>query len=172
MVERTYEETKGRVVCISEEFRVYVGLRLSPLLFITVVEAISRKVSMRDILCKLIYADDLAVVANSEADLQEQLVEWKEIFSKHGLRVSLEKTEVLWVGQQKENLDIRLDGKKLNQTRHLCKSLRGHRHRDGNSQKNTRWGECKEDNGRGMRDRHISRKLKGRRNCKFVRITG
>ena len=42
-------------------------------------------------------------------------MEWKEIFGKHGLRVSLEKTEVLWVGQQKQDLDIRLDGKKLNQ---------------------------------------------------------
>ena len=122
MVEGTYEETKGRVVCgpgISEEFRVVVGLRqesaLSPLLFIAVVEVINRKASTRDILHKLLYADDLAVVADSEADLQERLVDWKEIFGKHGLRVSLEKTEVLWVGQQKKDLDIRLDGKKLNQ---------------------------------------------------------
>ena len=105
MVEGTYEETKGRVVCgqgILEEFRVDVGLRqgsaLSPLLFIAVEEVISRKVSTRDILRKLLYADDLAVVADSEADLQERLVDWKEIFCKHGLRVSLEKTGVFWVG--------------------------------------------------------------------------
>ena len=122
MVEGTYEETKGRVVCapgISEEFRVDVGLRqgsaLSPLLFIAVVEVISRKVSTRDILRKLLYADDLAVVADSEADLKEWLVGWKEIFGKHGLRVNLEKTEVLWVRQQKKDLDIKLEGKKLNQ---------------------------------------------------------
>ena len=50
-----------------------------------------QKVSTRDILSNLIYADDVA-------DLQERLVKWKEIFGKHGLRVSLEKTEVLWVG--------------------------------------------------------------------------
>ena len=56
---------------------------------------ISRKASTRDILHKLMYADDLAVVADSEADLQEWLVEWKEIFGRHGLRVYLEKTEVL-----------------------------------------------------------------------------
>ena len=79
MVEGTYEETKGRVVCglgISEEFRVDVCLRqgsaLSPLLFIAVAEVISRKASTRDILRKLLYANDLAVVAaDSEADLQE-----------------------------------------------------------------------------------------------------
>ena len=59
---------------ISEEFRVDVGMRqgcaLSPLLFIAVVEVISRKVSTWDILRKLLYADDLAVVAKSEADFQ------------------------------------------------------------------------------------------------------
>ena len=53
-----------------------VGLRqgraLSPLLFIAVVEMISRKASTEDILHKLLYADDLAVVADSEADLQER----------------------------------------------------------------------------------------------------
>ena len=94
---------------ISEEFREDADLRqgsaLSPLLFIAVVEVISRKASTRDILRKLLYADDLA----------EQLVVWKEIVGKHGLRVNLEKTEVLWVGQQKKDLDVRLDRKKLNQ---------------------------------------------------------
>ena len=79
MVEGPYEETKGRVVCgpgISKEFRVDVNLRkgsaLSPLLFIAVVEVISRKASTRDILRKLLYADDLAVVVDREVDLQEQ----------------------------------------------------------------------------------------------------
>ena len=58
----------------------HVGLRqgsaLSPLLIIAGVEVISRKPSMRDILRKLLYTDDLAVVVDSEADLQERLVEW------------------------------------------------------------------------------------------------
>ena len=122
MVEGTYEETKGRVVCgpgTSEEFKVDVDLRqgsaLSPLLFIAVVEVISRKSSTKDILHKFLYADDLALVADSETDLQERLVDWKEIFSKHGQRISLEKTEVLWVGQQKKDFDMKLDRKKLNQ---------------------------------------------------------
>ena len=75
-----YEETKGRVVCgpgISTEFMVNVGLRrecssLSPLLFITVMEAISRKTSTRDILRKLPYTDDLAVVAGGERLVQQK----------------------------------------------------------------------------------------------------
>ena len=68
-----------------------VGLRqgraLSPLLFIAVVEVISEY-------------EGHSVVADCEADLQERLVEWKEMFDRHRLRVSLEKTETLWVGQQ------------------------------------------------------------------------
>ena len=48
---------------------------------IAVVEVI------RDILHKLIYADNLTVVAGSGADLQERLVERKEIFGRHGLKV-------------------------------------------------------------------------------------
>ena len=43
----------------------------------------------------------MAIVAGSEADFQERSVDWKEIFVKHVLIVSLDKTEVLWVGQQK-----------------------------------------------------------------------
>ena len=142
MVEGTYEETKGTVVCgpvISEEFRVDVGLRqgsaLRLMLFTAVVEVISRKASIRDILRKLIYADDQTVVADSEVDLQEWSVEWKEIFGRHGLKVGLEKTEVLWVGQQKKDLDIRLDGKKLNLHIFGYSGLRGRWHGDGNSLK-------------------------------------
>ena len=53
---------------------------------------------MKVILQKLLYAASLAVVADGEANLQEQLIEWKYIFSRHGLRVRLVKTEVMWVG--------------------------------------------------------------------------
>ena len=41
-------------------------------------------------------ADDLAVTADGVANNQDQLIEWKDIFSRHRLRVSLEKTEVMW----------------------------------------------------------------------------
>ena len=36
------------------------------------------------------YADDLAIIAESKQDLQEMLEEWKGVFEK--LRMSLEKT--------------------------------------------------------------------------------
>ena len=121
-VEAMCERTKGRVVVgsgLSEYFPVNIGLRqgsaLSPLLFIMVMELISRMISTRDVLRKMMYADDLAIIAESKQDLQEVLEEWKGVFKKHGLRMSLEKTEVMWVGHQREELNIRLDGKVIKQ---------------------------------------------------------
>ena len=122
MVEAMYERTKGTVVVgsgLSEEFPVNIGLRqgsaLSPLLFIMVMEIISRKINTKDIFRKKMYADDLAIIAESKQDLQEVLEEWKGVFEKHGLRMSLEKTEVIWIGHQREELNIRLDGKEIKQ---------------------------------------------------------
>ena len=37
------------------------------------------------------------------------------MFTRHGLKLNLEKTEVLHIGHQKEELDIELEGKKLTQ---------------------------------------------------------
>ena len=70
------------------------------------MEIINRKISTKDILRKVMYADDLAIIAESKQDLQEVLDEWKGVFEKPGLRMSLEKTEVMWVGHQREELGI------------------------------------------------------------------
>ena len=55
---------------MSEQFSVNIGLRqgsaLSPLLLIVVMELISGKVSMKEISRKLLYADDLAIVAEDK----------------------------------------------------------------------------------------------------------
>ena len=60
----------------------------------------------------LLYADDLALVANGK---QETLEEWNGLFTRHGLKINVEKTEVLHIGHQRKELDIELDGKKLTQ---------------------------------------------------------
>ena len=46
---------------------------LSPLLFIAVLDLISRKTVVKDALKKLLCADDLALVANGKQELQEAL---------------------------------------------------------------------------------------------------
>ena len=78
----------------SEEFEVKIGLRrgsvLSPLLFITVLDLISRKTVTKDAMKKLLYADDLALVVNGKQELQESLEEWNGLFARHGLNINLE----------------------------------------------------------------------------------
>ena len=91
------------------------GSVLSPLLFIAVLDLISSKTVVKDDMKKLLYADDLALVANGKQELQETMEEWNGLFTKHGLKLNLEKTEVLHIGQQREELDIELEGKKLTQ---------------------------------------------------------
>ena len=70
---------------------------------------------MKNAMDKLLYADDLALVANGKQELQETMEEWNGLFTKHGLKLNLERTEVLHIGHQREELDIELEGEKLTQ---------------------------------------------------------
>ena len=106
--EMVMARTTARVVVgegASEEFEVKIGLRqgsvLSLLLFIVVLELISRKTVVKDAMKKLLYADDMALVANGKQELQETMEEWNGLFTRHGLKLNLEKTEVLHIGHQR-----------------------------------------------------------------------
>ena len=75
MVEGMSEKTTAKVaVEPSEEFEVKIGLRtgsvLSPL-FIAVLDLISKKTIVKDAMNKLLYVDDLALVANCKQELQQ-----------------------------------------------------------------------------------------------------
>ena len=60
---------------------------------------------MKDVLRKVMYANDLAMIADKKQELQEVLEQWKGMFKKHGPIMSREKTE--------EN--ISLDDEEFNQ---------------------------------------------------------
>ena len=71
-------------------------------LFIAVLGLISRKTVMKDAMMKLLYADDLALLANGKQELHEILEEWNGLFTRHGLKTNIQKTEVLHIGHQRE----------------------------------------------------------------------
>ena len=52
-------------------------------------------------------------MTNGKQELQETLDEWNGLFTRHGLELSLEKTEWLHIGHQRQELDIELERKKL-----------------------------------------------------------
>ena len=86
----------------STEFEVKVGVHqgsvLSPLLFVAVMEVVTRGVK-EGLPWELLYADDLVLVAQSKEELREKLLRWKECTELKGLKVNIEKTKVMRSGK-------------------------------------------------------------------------
>ena len=87
----------------SKSFQVKVGMHqvgmhqgsaLSPLLFVIVMEAISREFRVA-LPWELLYADDLAVIAETEEELIKRPNEWKDNVESKGMRVSMNKTKFM-----------------------------------------------------------------------------
>jgi len=82
----------------SNGFEVKVGMHqgsaLSPLLFVMVMEALSREFRVA-LPWELLYADDLAVIAETEEDLIKRLNEWRDFVENRGMRVTHTHTVVL-----------------------------------------------------------------------------
>ena len=87
----TMVKLNGRV---SKGFGVKVGVHqgsvLSPLLFIIVMEALSRNFR-GGLPMELLYADDLVLMAESEELLVEKIRKWKAGMEDKGLRVNIER---------------------------------------------------------------------------------
>ena len=104
LVQGMYSNARSHV-CVgeesSEEFEVKVGVHqgsvLSRLLFITVLEALSREfrcgVPWEDL-----YADDLVIIAESLEECVRRLLTWKEAMEEKGLRVNAGKTKIMICG--------------------------------------------------------------------------
>jgi len=86
-------------------FEVKVGMHqssaLSPLLFVIVMEAISREFRVA-LPWELLYADELVVIAETEEDLIKRLKEWKNNVENRGMRVNMNKTKVMISGERQK----------------------------------------------------------------------
>jgi len=93
----------------SSSFEVKVGMHqgsaLSPLLFVIVMEAISREFRVA-LPRELLYADDLVVIAETEEDVIKRLNEWKNTCNvvNRGMRVNMNKTKVMISGERQKPL--------------------------------------------------------------------
>ena len=109
LVQGMYENVRSRVRVgegLSDEFEVKVGVHqgsvLSPLLFIIVLEALSKEFRAGEPWEDL-YADDLVVIADSKEECVRRLLVWKKGMEKTGLRVNMGKTKIMIGGT---NFDI------------------------------------------------------------------
>jgi hypothetical protein len=84
--------------CETDEFEVKVGVHqgsvLSPLLFTIVLNELSKHFR-EGLPWELLYADDLALIAETEEELLQKIRRWKAGMEEKGLRVNLAKTKVL-----------------------------------------------------------------------------
>jgi len=87
----------------SNGFEVKVGMhqgsKLNPLSCMIVMVAISREFRVA-LPWELLYADDLAVIAETEDELIKRLNEWKDNVESKGMRVSMNKTKVMISGER------------------------------------------------------------------------
>ena len=67
---------------------------MSPLLFIIVLEALLKKFRI-GLPWELFYADNLALLAESEEELLEMIRKWKDGMEQKGLKVNMGKTKVM-----------------------------------------------------------------------------
>ena len=105
IVQAMYNTAKSKVRVngsYSDEFEVKVGVHqgsvFSPLLFIIVLEALSREFFTR---CpwELLYADDIVLIAETLDLLMEKLKLWKDNMENKGLRVNMGKTKEMICGK-------------------------------------------------------------------------
>ena len=118
VIQGMYANARSRVRVngqLSEDFNVTVGVHqgsvLSPLLFILVLEALSKNFHSDEqcsviTLLELLYADDLVIIASSEEELVKRLKGWKARLEAKGFRMSMPKTKVMVSG---EGLDVLID---------------------------------------------------------------
>jgi len=89
----------------SKGFEVKVGMHqgsaLSPLLFVIVIKAISREFRVA-LPLKFLYADDLAVITETEEELIKRLNDWKDNVESKSMRVSMNKTKVMISGERQK----------------------------------------------------------------------
>ena len=74
---------------------LHQGSGLSPLLFVIVMETISRELRA-GLPLELLYADDLIVMAESEESLSDKIVKWRSGLEAKGLKMNIGKTKVMF----------------------------------------------------------------------------
>lgn len=116
----------------TEEFKTEQGLRqgsiLSPTLFLMIMDEVIKEATLTTKkleigyknlgkvgITECVFADDLAVFAKSEKDLQYNINIWNDALRKRNMKVNAKKTKVMVISREKRNINIQIDGDKIEQ---------------------------------------------------------
>ncbi|VDL78066.1 unnamed protein product [Nippostrongylus brasiliensis] len=143
---------------------VHQGSALSPFLFLLTLDSMVRHLT-EDPLKTILYADDMALIADSREELQDKVQQWQETLAKNCLRLNVKKTKFMSSEDGSEPiLDCyRETIERVNQFRYLGSELS----RDGavdeavRGRINAAWVKWREATGI-LRDKRCSRVLKGK----------
>lgn len=101
LIKTLYQTPKSIVktaVGNTETFQVDVGVHqgsaLSPLLFIIVMEEITKDIK-QGLPFEVLFADDLILMTDAEEKLRDKLLTWLTTLEEHGMKVNLDKTKVM-----------------------------------------------------------------------------
>lgn len=61
------------------------------------------------------FADDVVIVADTEKNLQHNLITWNNVLKKKGMTLNYSKTKVMMVAKVKEDIHIKIEGIELEQ---------------------------------------------------------
>jgi len=103
MIYRNATSSVRSSVGTTREFPITVGVHqgsaLSPLLFVTVMDAVTRDLQ-KPAPWTLLYADDVALFAETRKDLEEDVIRWKTRLAEFGMKLNIKKTEYMESGEQ------------------------------------------------------------------------
>uniref|UniRef100_A0A7I4Y4S3 Reverse transcriptase domain-containing protein n=1 Tax=Haemonchus contortus TaxID=6289 RepID=A0A7I4Y4S3_HAECO len=116
-----YTSPKSRVQTaagISTDFPISVGVHqgsaLSPLLFVVVMDAITKDLQ-KPAPWSLLYADDVMLASEDKSELESQVQTWSDRLARFGLRLNVKKTEYLTTDSSEPG-SIKINGTELTRT--------------------------------------------------------
>ena len=102
----------------TEDFVISTGVKqgcvLSPLLFITYMDHINKTANPNET-NELLFADDQVLFHNSIQNLQEHLNILDTTGKQFGMKINIDKTEIMNIAREKGNINIQINNKQLKQ---------------------------------------------------------
>ena len=180
VIQEMYQNVYTRVrssVGVTEGFEVRVGLHqgsaLSPFLFNIVMDVITEEVR-EAVPWSILFADDIALSAESREDLETKLERWRTALEDRGMRISRSKTEYMCTTNEEDGREsIRLDGEEIKRVDNF-KYLGAIVNADGNVEEEVKhriqagWNNWRAASG-VLSDKRVPLKLKGKFHKTVVR---